>query len=251
MADSDECSQGYWTSKTVPCQLVQLLWINVSFLQIKHRHCGPKESDTTEWLDWTELNYDPAIPLRGVYPRDTKTFVHKHLCKNAPNSFIYDDKHLFIFFLVVHWFLIACTGEPGGLPSMGSHRVGHDWIDLAATAGIIEQINKCCDPHGLHTPWNSPGQNTGVVSPSLLQGIFPTQVSPNCRRILYQLSHQGSPRILEWVAYPFSSRSSRPRNWTRVSCIAGRFFTNWAIRKAKQITDSGNIIGKNNSKAGG
>ena len=54
--------------------------------------------------------------------------------------------------------------------------------------------------------WNSPGQNTGVGSRSLLQGIVPTQGSnpglPHCRQILYQLSHQGSPRILEWVAYP-------------------------------------------------
>ena len=39
-------------------------------------------------------------------------------------------------------------------------------------------------------------------------------------------------RILEWVVYPFSSGSSWPRNWTRVSCIAGGFFTNWAIREA-------------------
>ena len=36
-------------------------------------------------------------------------------------------------------------------------------------------------------------------------------------------------RILEWVAYPFSRVSSQPRNWTRVSCIAGGFFTNWAM----------------------
>jgi len=46
-------------------------------------------------------------------------------------------------------------------------------------------------------PWNSPGQNTGVGSHYLLQGIFPTQGSnpglPHCRQILYQLSHQGSP----------------------------------------------------------
>ena len=92
-------------------------------------------------------------------------------------------------------------------------------------------------PHGLYGPWNSPGQNTGVGSLSLLQGNFPTQGSnpgpTHCRRILYQLSHKGSPRILEWVAYPFSSRSSRPRNWTRVSCIAGRFFTIWAFREAQ------------------
>ena len=49
---------------------------------------------------------------------------------------------------------------------------------------------------------------------------------PHCGRILYQLSHMGSPRILEWVAYPFSSRSSQPRNQSGVSCIAGGFFTN-------------------------
>ena len=65
---------------------------------------------------------------------------------------------------------------------------------------------------------------------SLLQGIFSTQGSNpgllHCRRILYQLSHQGSPKILEWVAYPFSRGSSRPRIRTGVSCIAGGLFTN-------------------------
>ena len=90
-------------------------------------------------------------------------------------------------------------------------------------------------PHGLYSPWNSPGQNIGVGSLSLLQGIFPTQGSnpgfPQCRQILYQLSHKGSPRILEWVAYPFSRGSSQPKNWTGISCIAGRFFTNWALRE--------------------
>ena len=48
--------------------------------------------------------------------------------------------------------------------------------------------------HGLYSPWNSPGQNTGVGSCSLLQGIFPTQGSnpglPHCRQILYQLSQE-------------------------------------------------------------
>ena len=87
-------------------------------------------------------------------------------------------------------------------------------------------------PHGLYSAWISPGQNTGVGSLSLLLGLFPTQGSnpglPHCWRILYQLSHKGSPRMLEWVAFPFSCRSSWPRNQTGVSCIAGRFFTSWA-----------------------
>ena len=94
-----------------------------------------------------------------------------------------------------------------------------------------------CNPmdYTVYSPWNSPGQNTGVGSLSLLQGVFPTQGSnpglPHCRWILYQLSHQGSPRILEWVACPISRGSSWPRNLSRVSCIAGRFFTNWAMRE--------------------
>ena len=51
-------------------------------------------------------------------------------------------------------------------------------------------------PHGLYSPWNSPGQNTEAHRLSLLQV------------------------------------SSQPRDWTQVSHIAGRFFTNWAIREA-------------------
>ena len=86
--------------------------------------------------------------------------------------------------------------------------------------------------HGLYSPWNSPGQNTRVGSLSLLQEIFPTQGSnpglPHCRQIPNQLSHKRSPRILEWVAYPFSRESSEPRNQTGVSCTAGGFFINWA-----------------------
>ena len=50
-------------------------------------------------------------------------------------------------------------------------------------------------PHEVYTSWNSPGQNTGVGSCSLLQGISPTSGLNLgllcCRQILYQLSHQG------------------------------------------------------------
>ena len=93
--------------------------------------------------------------------------------------------------------------------------------------------------HGLYSPLNSPGQKTGVGSLSLLQGIFPTQgLNPgllHCRQILYQLSHKGSPSILESVAYPFSRWSSWPRNRTGISCIAGRFFTNWAMMEETSL----------------
>ena len=72
------------------------------------------------------------------------------------------------------------------------------------------------------TPWtmqsmDSPGQNTGVGSHSLLQGIFPIQGSNpclwHCKWILYHLGHEGSLRILEWVTYPLSRGSCWPRDW--------------------------------------
>ena len=108
-------------------------------------------------------------------------------------------------------------------------------------------------PHGLHSPWNSSGQNTGVGSLSFFQGIIPTQEwNPDllyCRRILYQLNHKGIPRILEWVAYPFSSGSSWPRNQTNVSCIAGRFFTNWTIRVYPMVMPIRGFPGGSDGKA--
>ena len=97
-------------------------------------------------------------------------------------------------------------------------------------------------PHGLYSLWNSPGQKTGFICPFLPHGIFPTQGSnpgpPHCRQILYYLNHQGSPRILEWVASPFFWGSYPPRNQTGVSCIAGGSFTNSAIREAHLESDN-------------
>ena len=110
-------------------------------------------------------------------------------------------------------------------------RPEHYWSEVK----VIQLCPTLCNPMDC-SPWNSPGQKTGVGSLFLFQGIFPTWRSNpgllHCRHIPYQLKHQGSPRILEWVAYPFSRGSSQPRRWTRVSCIAGGFFTNWAIREA-------------------
>ena len=77
-----------------------------------------------------------------------------------------------------------------------------------------------CSPPGSSVHGDSPGKNTAVGCPAFLQGIFPTQGLspglPHCRWILYRQSHQGSPRILKWVACPFSRGTSLPRNQTGV-----------------------------------
>ena len=71
------------------------------------------------------------------------------------------------------------------------------WVKSKSHSVVSDSLQ----PHGIYSPRNSPGQNTGVDSHALLQGIFPTQGSnphlPNCRRILHQLSHQGSPQMWE------------------------------------------------------
>ena len=99
--------------------------------------CSRKESDRTEWLNWTDLF--------GWVPS---------LFWNYYNT------------------------------------VNHLWSESRSV------VSDSSWPCGLYSPWNSPGQNTGVGSHSFLQGIFPTQGSNSgplhCRWILYQLSHQGS-----------------------------------------------------------
>ena len=91
-----------------------------------------------------------------------------------------------------------------------------------------------CSPLGSSVYEDSPGKNTGVGLPCPPPEDFSKRCLPHCRWILYCLSHQGSPRIPEWVAYPFSRGSSQHRNRTLVSCIAGGSFTNWAIREAQR-----------------
>ena len=79
---------------------------------------------------------------------------------------------------------------------------------------LLKKSESCLVMSNCLQPQNSPGQNAGVGGLSLLQRIFPTQGSNpgllHCRWILYQLSHKGNPRILEWVTYPFSRNLPNP-----------------------------------------
>ena len=117
---------------------------------------------------------------------------------------------------------------------------------MYAVLCLVTQSCLLCDPMDCSPPsfsvhGNSSGKNIRVGFHAFLQVIFPTQGWNwgllHCRQILNHLSHQGSPRILEWVVYPFSRGSSLPGNWTRVSCTAGGFFTSWATREAYIYSD--------------
>ena len=102
-------------------------------------------------------------------------------------------------------------------------RLNH--VQLFATPWTIQSMEFSRPEYWNEWPFPSPGElpNPGIEprSPALQVDSLPAE-------------HKGSPRILEWVAYPFSSRSSLPRNRTGVYSIAGGFFTNWAMRKAPE-----------------
>ena len=102
-----------------------------------------------------------------------------------------------------------------------------------------DQTHVSCTEGRFFTIWasrgvDSLGYDSAIKNKELMPSTAPWMdletVTPCV--ILYQLSHQGSPRTLEWVAFPFSRGSSWARNRTSVSCIAGGLFTSWAAQEA-------------------
>ena len=147
-----------------------------------------------------------------------------------------------------HW-----KEELGGLQSIGSQRVKHDRSAFARSMKAIPSdlaygtsmpsesesrsvVSDSLRPHGLYSSWNSLGQNTGVGSLSLLQGIFLTQGSkPGLPHWVDSLPVKlpGKPKNTGVGSLSLCQQIFWPRNRSEVSCIAGGFFTNWTIREAK------------------
>ena len=115
------------------------------------------------------------------------------------------------------------------------------WRLCALLCLVVQACLSLCKPMDCRLPGSfvhgdSPNNNARMGCHALLQGIFPiqdqTQASNIVGRFFTFWATSWNPRILEWVAYPFSRGSSPPRNWTRVSFIVGGFFTSWAAREA-------------------
>ena len=164
------CCPGWSPKWWVPCQLCwaglfscyrwhcnkqRRLWIPMAgetTLEI-HLGCSPwglKESDRTEWLHFHAL-----------------------------------EKEMATHSSVLAW-RIPGTGEPGGLPSMGSHRVGHDWSDLAAAAIDFQVIFLLLFSHLVmsNSLWPYGLQHARLLHPSLSPGVC----SNSC--------------LLSWSCYP-------------------------------------------------
>ena len=123
----------------------------------------------------------------------------------ADTSFCQSDRHKNVtsFFVLIFISLITSEAEQ-------PFYVALPWFSLSFPLPVFNQdvcvfsliceshsvVSDSLQSHGLYSPWNSPGKNTGEGSLSLLQQIFPTQESNwgllHCRWTLYQLSYQGS-----------------------------------------------------------
>ena len=148
----------------------------------------------------------------------------------------------------------ACNArDPGSIPGSGrspGEGIGcplqYSWASLVAqlvknppamheiwvlSLGWEDPLEKDKATHSSILAWRIPWTVHGVAKSWTPLSDFHFTIcnprieprSPRCR-ILYCLSPQGSPRILEWAAWPFSRGSSQPRNPAGVSCIAGGFF---------------------------
>ena len=168
---------------------------------------GCKESDTTEWLNSTIilhavynsnfLCYPPNIPCSSFVSRSNAV---KFLALHLPLVFFGHFKR-FTNFAINQYFLfilVARKLRPNFLliPMLWTELCPPQKKNYMLKPNPGSVMSDSLWPHGLYSPWNSPGQNIGMGSLSLLQGIFPTRGSnpglPHCRRILYQLSHKGS-----------------------------------------------------------
>ena len=129
---------------------------------------------TSSWADWNPATLPHLDCFCRVYVLGGK------------KKFLYLLQMPLLFItLIIFTHLTSCN------PSLKSWKCENESCSV---------VSDSLQPQGLYSPWNSPGQNTGVGGLSLLQGIFPTQgLNPglwSCRQILYQLSHKGNHKSL-------------------------------------------------------
>ena len=164
-------------------------------------------------LEWVAISF-----FKGIFPTQGLNLGLPH-CRQILYSLSHQgsDRHT-----VNYW--LTQDSNPGSLTPEGEVKVKSERV-----------MSDSLRPNALYSPWNSPGQNTGGGSLSLLQGISQPrdwtqkEMATHCSTLAWKIPWMEAPGGLQsmglqrveddWVAYLFSH-------------IAGRFFTSWATREA-------------------
>ena len=176
----------------------------------------------------------PVFLKEGSPPEPQETendLSHCHLSRQHPRypgeKLTFFCRLSFFVFIFSNWSIIAsqcCVGLCCRTPSISQVCCV---LCCALSCSVVSFATPwaVCSLPGSSVHGDSPGKNTGVGCHALLQGIFPTQGSnpglSHCRQILYQLSHQGSPKntyIPPRQSHP--SRSSQSTELRSLCCVA-------------------------------
>ena len=155
----------------------------------RRSHCNGKPIHCN-WRQPSQSSKDPVQPKIIKYISDWNLLwlIHRYLTPSKVGFACY------ILFPVVDFRSITYNPVIGNL--VGGNR--YKYMKSQMPSESCSVVSSSLGPHGLHSPWNSPGQNIGVGS------------------------------------FPFSRGSSQPKDRTQVSHITGRFFTSWATREAQE-----------------
>ena len=157
---------------------------------------------------WASVQESSGRTLHGLCSQGKAPWRKSHLRWNLNNPSVQADQELEDEHPCGHWKntskgpnwkIKQCVRETKNELGPGLSRGREEGV--LDTSEMSVKVAQSCPTlwlYSLYSPWSSPGQNTGVGSLSLLQGIFPTQGSnpglPRCRQMLYQLSPQRSPQ---------------------------------------------------------
>ena len=178
------------------------VWLNLQNLLIQRANCILlKYSNLMYSKEYLKFSFNYKIILCSLLQIKTQNYLTNDSSKKYFPIIFKTTSNVITVMTLIFFFLFALVTQV-------------NIVVLVAKSSLVKVTQSCptlCNPMDYTIPEILQVRILEWVAIPLLQGIFPTQRLnlglPQCRQILYLLSHKGSSRILEWVAYPISSGS--------------------------------------------
>ena len=178
------------------------VWLNLQNLLIQRANCILlKYSNLMYSKEYLKFSFNYKIILCSLLQIKTQNYLTNNSSKKYFPIIFKTTSNVITVMTLIFFILFALVTQV-------------NIVVLVAKSSLVKVTQSCptlCNPMDYTIPEILQVRILEWVAIPLLQGIFPTQRLnlglPQCRQILYLLSHKGSSRILEWVAYPISSGS--------------------------------------------